>query len=249
MNNIKERLIKNNCNIINYDLSVVDLKKDLTDGNILITEESFKSNLQISEKASLKDVKIMVNGKNSLLIIEENSQLENCNIWINGDYNTVKIGRNCNLKGTYFMCCDEGNTIIVDEDTTTNGEFWGNVYFHTFEKSKIEIGKDCMFSGNIVLRTTDGHAIINSSGERINPPKDIKIDNHVWIGMNSMILKGTHIATGCIVGANSIITKKFDTPYTMIGGNPAKSIKSNIDYDWKRERGFNFTESDYRNYK
>lgn len=38
MNNIKKNLIENNCNIINYDLSVTDLKKDLTNGNVLITE-------------------------------------------------------------------------------------------------------------------------------------------------------------------------------------------------------------------
>lgn len=62
-----------------------------------------------------------------------------------------------------------------------------------------------------------------------------------------MILKGTHIATGCIIGANSVVTKRFDTTYTMIAGNPAKSIK-NIDYDWKREKGFNFIANDYRNY-
>lgn len=247
MKDIKQRLLKNDCNIINQDLRIIDLKRDLTNGNVLITEESFAANLKISEKTSLKDVKIMVKGKNSVLEIEENVELENCNIYMNGDYNTVKIGKNCKMLGTNFLCVDEGNAIIIDENTTVSGEFWGDVYFHTSEQTKIEIGKDCMFSGNIVLRTNDGHSIIDSLGNRINVSKNIKIENHVWIGMNSIILKNTHLAIGCIVGANSTVTKKFTDPYTIIAGNPAKEIKKNCEYDWKREKRESFSKKDYRN--
>ena len=247
MRNLK--LEKADCNVIDYDLKITDMKKNLTEENILITEESFSSNLQISKNSILKDVKIRVRGKNSVLIIEENAELENCNIYINGDYNTVKISKNCKIKGTYFICVDEGNIISIDEDTTISGEFWGNVYFHVSEQTKIEVGKDCMFSGNIVIRTNDGHSIIDESGNRINLSKNIKIDNHVWIGMNSMILKNTHLSTGCIVGANSIVTKKFMKPYTMIAGNPARIINKDCSYDWKRERSKNFQIKDYRNYE
>ncbi len=249
MKNLKQRLLKNNCNIINRDLRITDLNKNLTNGNILVTEESLLAKLKISEKAYLKDVKIMVKGKNSILEIEENVQLENCNIYMNGDYNTIIIKKNCKIRGTYFICVDDGNTIIIDENTTTSGEFWGNVYFHTSEQTKIEIGKDCMFSGNIVVRTNDGHSIIDSLGNRINLSKDIKIENHVWVGMNSMILKNAHLVTGCIVGANTTVTKKFTTPYTIIAGNPAKEIKKDCEYDWKRERMQSFSEKDYRNYE
>ena len=105
-----------------------------------------------------------------------------------------------------------------------------------------------MFSGNIAVRTNDGHSIINNLGQRMNLPRDIKIGNHVWIGMNSTILKGAHIATGGIVGANSVVTKQFNDEYTIIAGDPAIVIKSG-GYDWRRERGFKFSPEDFRNYE
>lgn len=243
---MKKEFIKEDTNIIDDELTVTDLKKKLTNNNLLITKHSFDANLEISNNCTLLDVKIMIKGQNSTLIIEDGAELIDCSIYANGNNNYIFIGKNCRLKGTYIMCCDEGNSIIINESTTTNGEFWGNVFFHTIEQSKIEIGTDCMLSGNIVIRTTDGHAIINSKGKRINPPKNIKIDNHVWVGMNSMILKGTHIAKGCIVGANSVVSHLFSNPYTIIAGNPAKKIRKKEKFDWNRKRGFDFSENDYR---
>ncbi|MGK9369486.1 hypothetical protein ACSSWA_11350 [Melioribacter sp. Ez-97] len=37
----------------------------------------------------------------------------------------------------------------------------------------------------------------------MNEDKPIQIGNHVWIGCWSVLLKGTYIADGCIVGAGS----------------------------------------------
>ncbi len=243
MNN---NFIKEDTIIVDDDLSVVDLKKDLTNSNLLITRSSFDCNFDISDCCSLIDVKIGIKGKNNRLIIENNTELLNCNIYIKGDNNRIYIGENCKLKGTYLMCCDDGNSITINDFTTVNGEFWGDVVMHTMEETKIELGKDCMLSGNIVLRTTDGHSIIDEKGTRLNVPKDIKIADHVWIGMNSMILKGTHLGKGCIVGANSVVTHSF-SEYTILGGNPARKINTNENYDWKRKRGFDFCAADYRN--
>jgi len=52
----------------------------------------------------------------------------------------------------------------------------------------------------------------------------IKIGNKVWIGFNSIILKGITIGEGAVVGAGSVVTKDVP-PYVVVAGNPAKVIK------------------------
>lgn len=57
---------------------------------------------------------------------------------------------------------------------------------------------------------------------------DIVIGNDVWIGRESVILPGVQIGDGAIVAACSVVTK--DVPaYGVVGGNPARFIKSRFD--------------------
>lgn len=53
----------------------------------------------------------------------------------------------------------------------------------------------------------------------------IVIEDNCWIGAGSIILDGVHIGTGCVVAAGSIVTKNVQ-PYSVVGGVPAKMIKS-----------------------
>ncbi|MBQ0004011.1 MAG: hypothetical protein KBT21_10810 [Treponema sp.] len=55
-------------------------------------------------------------------------------------------------------------------------------------------------------------------------PKPIKIEDDVWIGCNSIILRGITIGKASIVAAGSVVTKDVP-PYTIVAGNPAKVIK------------------------
>ena len=57
--------------------------------------------------------------------------------------------------------------------------------------------------------------------------KPLIIEDDVWIGMNVTIMVGRRIAKGTIVAANSVVTKDFP-PYSIIGGNPARLIRSRI---------------------
>lgn len=55
--------------------------------------------------------------------------------------------------------------------------------------------------------------------------KPIVIGDDVWIGGHVIVLPGVHIGTGAIVGAGAVVTK--DVPdYAVVGGNPARIIKS-----------------------
>lgn len=62
------------------------------------------------------------------------------------------------------------------------------------------------------------------------PPKahkwkgDTVIGNDVWIGTESMIMPGIHIADGAVIAARAVVTKNVG-PYEIWGGNPARLIK------------------------
>ena len=57
---------------------------------------------------------------------------------------------------------------------------------------------------------------------------DTVIGNDVWIGKNAVILPGVHIGDGAIIGANSVVGSDVE-PYTIVAGNPAKSIRKRFD--------------------
>lgn len=55
--------------------------------------------------------------------------------------------------------------------------------------------------------------------------KPVIIENDVWIGARVTILPGVRVGTGSIIAAGSVVTK--DVPeYSIVGGNPAKLIRS-----------------------
>lgn len=57
--------------------------------------------------------------------------------------------------------------------------------------------------------------------------KGIEIGDDVWIGAHSVIVDGVHIGAHSIIAAGSIVTKDV-AAYSMIGGNPAKLIRSRL---------------------
>lgn len=55
--------------------------------------------------------------------------------------------------------------------------------------------------------------------------KGIIIEDDVWIGAGVKVLDGVTIAQGCVIGANSVVTKSTE-PYGIYVGVPARKIKS-----------------------
>lgn len=164
--------------------------------------------ISVGNNVSIKKCKFIFLGKNNKIIIKNGAKLENVTFWIEDDFNLITIGNN-----------------------TT---FHGNCQLAACEGCHIKIGNDCMFSHDIYVRTTDSHSIIKDN-VRINPAKSITIGNHVWIGMQTLILKGANIPDGCIIGARSIISSSImENKNSIYVGHPSKLIKKDI--AWKRER-------------
>lgn len=94
------------------------------------------------------------------------------------------------------------------------------------------IGENCLFSWGIAIRTGDYHAVMERGTHNvINLNRSVHIGNHVWVGSDVTILKGTTIPDNCVVGANATVAKQFTETNCAIAGNPARVIKTNIDWD------------------
>ncbi|MDD5363154.1 MAG: acyltransferase [Ignavibacteria bacterium] len=89
----------------------------------------------------------------------------------------------------------------------------------------IEIGCDCLLSWDILIIDTDFHNIVYSNGHSVDESKRIILGNKIWIGCRCTLLKGTDIKENCVVGANSLLNKNYDSPNILIAGNPAKKIR------------------------
>lgn len=185
-------------------------------------------NLQYKSHCLIQNVKIF-NGKDNSLNLGTGVSLRNCTFRFLGKGNHVEIHDDAKLKNITFWLEGNNNQIIIGKKTTTHGY----VQLAACEGTSILIGDDCMFSHDIYVRTSDSHPIFNTQGMRINPPMNITIGNHVWLGMQCLILKGANIPTGCIVGARCTVTSQTLQKQSLIVGAPAKSIKIGI--EWKRE--------------
>ncbi|MCO6048249.1 chloramphenicol acetyltransferase [Mesorhizobium sp. RP14(2022)] len=54
--------------------------------------------------------------------------------------------------------------------------------------------------------------------------KPVEIGHDVWIGHGAVVLPGRRIGNGAVIAAGAIVTKDV-APYTIVGGNPARSIR------------------------
>ena len=88
---------------------------------------------------------------------------------------------------------------------------------------KVEIGSGCNIAWDVCIMDRDYHKF-NNTTEEIRP---VKIGDNVWIGCNSLILKGVTIGNGSVVAAGSVVTKDVP-PGVLVGGNPAKILKEDI---------------------
>jgi acetyltransferase-like isoleucine patch superfamily enzyme len=88
---------------------------------------------------------------------------------------------------------------------------------------RIEIGSRVLIGANCLIVDTDFHPIDPALRQKdLNAGKTdpVRIGNDVFIGMNSIILKGTVIGDGAVIGAGSVVSGEIPA-HAVAYGNPA----------------------------
>jgi acetyltransferase-like isoleucine patch superfamily enzyme len=145
----------------------------------------------------------------------------------------IDIGNDCLLLCSIVLYSNNakvsiGDRVFIGENTT----------LFCFEEITIE--NDVMISSGCTLIDTNSHSL--NSEERKNDVLDWKkgfqfknwdvvkrekilIKEKSWVGFNSIISKGVVLGKGTIVASGSVVSRSSDE-YTVIGGNPARFIKT-----------------------
>lgn len=92
--------------------------------------------------------------------------------------------------------------------------------------NNIEMGDDIQFSWDSLVMDSNAHSILDSEGKEIEKTGNIRLGNRIWIGANTTLLKGTQIADDSVIASNSLVNKSFDQPKVLLGGIPARILKS-----------------------
>ncbi len=179
----------------------------------------------------INGLSININGNNNEIRIELPANFINTSIVMDGDNNkfTLKTTLHRNIRHTTFGL-EGGSEIYVGSGMSS----YRDINIVAKNGKNIHIGNECMFAREIMVRNNDGHIILDKeTGELLNAPEDIYIGDNVWVGMRSMILKGAYVPKGSVIGAMSLVNKKFEEENILIAGVPARQIRSNI--EWRRE--------------
>lgn len=103
---------------------------------------------------------------------------------------------------------------------------------HIVALNRVEIGNNVLMASKCFISDTN-HG--NYSGEGQDSPLSepnsrklhsgtVRIGDNVWLGENVVVLSGADIGSGCIIGANSVVSKKIPENSIVAGSN--KVIKS-----------------------
>jgi len=74
----------------------------------------------------------------------------------------------------------------------------------------------------------DFHGVDNRT--ETAPAAPIIVEDDVWLATRVTILKGVRIGRGSVVAAGAVVTKDV-APYTLVGGVPARLIRSLNSHD------------------
>ena len=97
-------------------------------------------------------------------------------------------------------------------------------------ESQIFIGNKVLFGPHVTIiggdhRITDvGRFIYDVLDKHPEDDQDVHIEDDVWIGTNTTLLKGVTVGRGAVVAAGALVTKDVP-PYAIVGGVPAKVLK------------------------
>lgn len=90
-----------------------------------------------------------------------------------------------------------------------------------YSVDEIVIGANAVVSEGAFICTAS-HDVRSETFELVTKP--IKIGDMAWVAGRAIVLPGVTIGEGAVVAAGSVVTKDVE-PWTVVGGNPARTLK------------------------
>ncbi len=125
-----------------------------------------------------------------------------------------KFGDNVIIsRGSYIVYqeCEIGDNVAIEEDCVV---------------SLCSIGNDVILAHRVSLMSGGNQHDVDDLSVpfrySIMPLKRVILGDNIWIGVHAVIM--SDVASGTVIGAGSVVTKKFEEN-TVIAGVPAKLIK------------------------
>ncbi len=189
----------------------------------------------LHHEARLRNVTFEIKGNNNLIDIRKDAVLNSVLIKMTGSGHRLTIGENAYLLGSR-LCFEDNNCLISIGAGTV---VYNSAHMGASEEGTIiTIGDRCCISAQADIRTTDSHSVIDiRTQKRVNPPGDVIIGKHVFIGERATVLKGVTVGDGSMIGIASLVTKDIP-PYCVVAGFPAKIIRKNATWSWDKIKDY-----------
>ncbi|MEM6633826.1 MAG: acyltransferase [Bacteroidota bacterium] len=138
---------------------------------------------------------------------------DKCRFRSDSTSNLVGVNRRC-LLNTH----KEGAIIKIGKRSGFSG-----VVISAMER--VEIGDNLLCGANVLITDFDFH-YVDPTKRHIPGSKSapVIIEDNVWLGINTVVLKGVRIGENSVIAANSLVIKDIP-PNVIAGGNPCKVIK------------------------
>ncbi len=116
----------------------------------------------------------------------------------------LKIGKNFKMRDGAKIRVRKGAECHIGNNSSVNS------YNIIACRERIDIGDDVMLAPNVQIYDHD-HDFRIEGGVKTGVYKTspVTIGNNVWIGANTVILRGTEIGNNCVVGAGCVIKGTF----------------------------------------
>lgn len=187
-----------------------------------------RGNKILYEGPSGKLVKVTFVGSNNTMVIARDAKIGRLIAQFDCDNGYFELGSGDNGSFSTFVRLGQDSKVTVGNNVSANGI----CVISAVEGTQVTIGDDCMLAMENEIRADDSHPIFDvHTGQRVNPSKSISIGAHVWMAKRAVVLGGSTMGAGSVLGFGAILTG--DVPNNAVAvGVPARVVRRDV--AWER---------------